>query len=187
MANGNGNNTTYPEISQDPTFVPGWVPRATLVPGQVLRAQPAVPTQPNATWQSLASARQPFIQELQNPAIRQRFIASIAAEVGDQSAAAQQAYAESVMNRAAAGNRSIWDTVNDSGYYPKKTMDQLGRTFSPDQAASFNAVIDKALGGSNTSNVATGNQSPPVKSGGAPILWDGKAHGGGPADCRLCH
>jgi hypothetical protein len=28
----NGNNTTYPEIAQDPTFVPGWVPRATLVP-----------------------------------------------------------------------------------------------------------------------------------------------------------
>jgi hypothetical protein len=33
-------------------------------------------------------------------------------------------------------------------------------------------MIDRALGGSNLSNLSTGNQSPPVKSGGAPISFN---------------
>jgi hypothetical protein len=124
---------------------------------------------------SLSDMRAPYAQQLQDPRVRQRVIASIAAETEDQSPAVKLGYIESIMNRGLARNRNLLDVVNDPGYYPKVTRDQLGRTFTDQQAQPYMDLINKALAGSNTTNFATGNESKNVHSG--EVTWDGKKVG----------
>jgi len=125
----------------------------------------------------LVGIRSRFADELADPAVRQRFMASIAAETGDQSETARLAYAESVLNRAAASGRSVLDTVNDPHYYPYATRSQLGRTFNDASGAPYQSVINQALGGSNVSNLATGNESGKVHSGGAQVTFNSRDTG----------
>jgi hypothetical protein len=152
------------------------------VPGQPpMRAPRAVPpgaAQPvqrgQLTVQNLADTRARFASELSNPATKQLLIASTLAEVGDQPAQTQQAYMESVMNRAAAENRSLTSVLSDQHYYPTSTISKLGRTFSDAGVAAMQPLINNVLGGSNLSNFATGNESGGVHSGGAPVSYDPK-------------
>jgi hypothetical protein len=124
------------------------------------------------TYDSLANARQQFGQELQNPVMRQLLMASTHAEVGGQGASAEQAYMESVMNRANAEGRSLQSVLLDTKYYPGSTISRLGRTFNQAEQDHHNATITSVLGGSNLSNLATGNESGSVRSGGAPITFN---------------
>jgi hypothetical protein len=158
-----------------------------LSQGQQQPQPPAVTTGP-ATLDinapivtSLANSRSSFAQELQNPENRRLLIASIRAEVGDQGTNARLGYAESVMNRALASNRSIQNTVIDPyrrdpttgkmiGYYPQSTMRQLNDPVSDKEYALYSPIIDKALGGSNISNLATGNESGRLHS--MPVTYD---------------
>ena len=114
-----------------------------------------------------------FGQELAtNPDLRTKLMASIQAEVGNQSDEAKLAYVESVMNRAAARGMSLDQTISDTSYYPKATTSQLGRTPSQDEQAILHPIIANALSGSNISNLATGNKSGKVRSGEAPVTFD---------------
>ena len=141
------------------------------------RAQ-LVPTAPGiapASYSTLDQARTGIGQELQNPETRRLLAASTYAEVGDQPQM-QQAYMESVINRAVASQRSLSSTLRSS-YYPAATRNQLGRTFTADQMGPYNQLIDSVLGGSNVSNLATGNESGKVRSGGAAVVYpEGATH-----------
>jgi len=82
-----------------------------------------------------------------------------------------------VMNRALASNRSLQNTIIDpydpstgKGYYPPATMNQLNRSVSDKEYAQYNPIIDRALGGSNLSNLATGNESGHLHS--MPVTYD---------------
>lgn len=128
-------------------------------------------------FSSLAQSRSSFAQELQNAENRRLMIASIRAEVGDQGTEARLGYTESVMNRALASNRSLQNTIIDpynpqtkTGYYPDSTMRQLNDPVSKKEYALYNPIIDRALGGSNISNLATGNESGTLHS--MPVTYD---------------
>jgi hypothetical protein len=181
-------------LSIDPSQLlgaPGAAPRAQPVTIQDLsqylsnagRTTPAVTTGPatldinTPVFSSLSQARSSFAQELQNPENRRLLIASIRAEVGDQGTEARLGYTESVMNRALASNRSLQNTIIDpydpstgKGYYPPATMNQLNRSVSDKEYAQYNPIIDRALGGSNLSNLATGNESGHLHS--MPVTYD---------------
>jgi hypothetical protein len=119
----------------------------------------------------LGDVRSQFNDELQNPAVYNKLIASIEAEVGGQSPTAKLAYIESVMNRAAARNMTIDQTISSAapkGYYPPSTISKLGKTYGDDIVSQNSPLISQALGGSNISNFATGNESGKVYSAGAP-------------------
>lgn len=124
--------------------------------------------QQGTQYQSLAQTRSPFVQELQNPEARRLLMASTEAEVGGQGSTAQQAYMESVMNRASARNSSLADTLLDPHYYPDTTKNKLGAQMSDDQINRYNPLIDQVLGGSNISNLGTGNESGPKRIGKPP-------------------
>ena len=181
------------ELAIDPSQIlgaPGAAPRAQPVTIQDLSqylstaaTTPAVTTGPatldinTPIFSSLAQARSSFAQELQNPENRRLLIASIRAEVGDQGTEARLGYTESVMNRALASNRNLQNTIIDpydsrtgKGYYPPSTMNQLNRSVSDKEYAQYNPIIDKALGGSNLSNLATGNESGHLHS--MPVTYD---------------
>jgi hypothetical protein len=94
-----------------------------------------------------------LMAELQNPAVRRLFQQRMAGEVGGQGAAAQQAFAETVMNRAAARHQSLQQTLVGS-YWGSR----LQRT-SAAQAAEYDRLIAAARRGSNLANFGTGNWS----------------------------
>ena len=144
---------------------------------------PAVTTGPatldinTPIFSSLAKSRSSFAQELQNPENRRLLIASIRAEVGDQGTEARLGYTESVMNRALASNRNLQSTIIDpynpqtkTGYYPDKTMRQLNDPVSKKEFATYDPIINRALNGSNISNLATGNESGRLRS--MPVTYD---------------
>ena len=83
----------------------------TAVPSAIPVAQPAgavgAAAQQAQQYGNLAKTRSAYAQELANPDTRRLLMASTEAEVGDQSPAAQQAYMESVMNRASARNTDL--------------------------------------------------------------------------------
>ena len=118
----------------------------------------------------LAAERARVAAQLQNPATRQLLMASTRAEVGSQGEQAQQAYMESVINRAAATPGASLTKMLRSSYYPWATRSKLGRGTTGEQAERYNAMIDRVLAGSNVSNLATGNESGNVRSGGARIM-----------------
>jgi hypothetical protein len=120
----------------------------------------------------LKNTRAGITQELQNdPETRRLLMASTAAEVGGQGSQAQQAYIESVFNRANAQGSSLKSVLLDPHYYPEATRSKLGATLSQDQQQQYQKVIDLVTGGSNISNMATGNESGDVHSGGAQVTY----------------
>jgi hypothetical protein len=121
---------------------------------------------------ALKDVRARIAEELQQPGMEQLLMASTQAEVGNQPAHVQQAYMESVMNRAAAENKTLRAIITNPNYYPSATKAKLGRTFSGPQAERMRSLIAGAVGGSNIAKFATGNESGGVRSGGAPILHD---------------
>jgi hypothetical protein len=155
--------------STDSTIIP---PDDTPAPrAQLVKLPPAAPG--DSQFNPLANTRSQIAQELSsNPDLRRKLMASINAEVGDQSDPAKLAYIESVFNRSIARGKSLDQTISDKHYYPRQTISQLGQQPSLDMQTSLNPLIDHALAGSNISNFATGNQSPPVTSGNARVSFD---------------
>lgn len=116
--------------------------------------------------------RSPFASELANPSVYQKLLASVQAEVGDQSDSAKLAYIESVMNRATARGMTLDQTISDTSYYPKSTTSKLGIQYGGQVAAGLHPLINQAVSGSNIANYATGNESGNVHSGGAPVTFN---------------
>lgn len=100
--------------------------------------------------------RTAFNAELNNPAVRQQLAALAYREVGGQGQQAQQAFIESVINRAAARGKTIAETISGrDGYFPPQSLAPVNGT----RTSSYGPIIDKVIGGSNVSNGATGNAS----------------------------
>ncbi len=116
----------------------------------------------------LAATRSSFIDETNDPAVRERMMRLTEAEVGGQGSAATHAFMESVFNRAAARGQTLTEAMNDSGYYPKVSL----RGKEPTDRAGYSTALDNVLSGSNISNYATGNASGRVMFAGGPQTYN---------------
>lgn len=117
---------------------------------------------------SLTDARKRFAKELEDPEVAARLAAYTQAEVGSQGAAAQQAFMESIMNRAAARGQTLRQTLSGS-YFPGITHSRASAYMrDPRYREKYKAMMDAVLGGSNISNYATGNASGTVGFDGGP-------------------
>jgi hypothetical protein len=113
-----------------------------------------------------------------SPETRERLYKLTQAEVGGQGPLAQQAFMETVANRAAVQGVSIDEIVSDGRYYePINTkgagsVDNL-RPVSNSTAAEYNNILGMVAGGSNITNGATQNASGAVARNWQ-TLYDGQ-------------
>lgn len=147
-------------------------------PGPASSQSPFSSPQPQ-TWKDLVPKqsisgginRSKFDEQLKDPAVRAAIAARAQIEVGSQPKA-QQAFIETVFNRADARHKSLIDTVNNSdGYYPKSDDSKFAAYSQNASTDHWSNLINEVQRGSNITNGATGNQSGNVKSGGAPITY----------------
>lgn len=129
----------------------------------------------NDSLGGLAAARAAFSAELADPRLRSALLALAHAEVGGQGPQAQQAFLESVLNRAAARGKSLSDTIYDRNYFPSITHQRMAGGIPANMAGHYGSLLDSVVGGSNVSNYATGNASGTVGFAGGPQTF---AHGG---------
>lgn len=113
--------------------------------------------------------RSSFDAQLSDPIVRARLFAITNAEVGGQGAQAQQAFMETIFNRASARNMSLASVLNDRGYFPAETFANADRFMNdPAMEQKYAAMLAQVRAGSNVSNYATGNASGSVGFGGGP-------------------
>lgn len=113
-----------------------------------------------------------FADQLADPLLRDRLFALTQAEVGGQGPDAQQAFLETVLNRAAARNLPLTDTMSryvpstGEGYYPS-----LGNTgaLSDAQRTFYGNLLTRVMAGSDLTGGATGNASGTVGFAGGPM------------------
>lgn len=121
---------------------------------------------------ALAATRRAFAGDLADPAMRSRLLAMTEAEVGGQGPAAQQAFMESVMNRASARGMSLGEVLGDRAYFPGSTFSAADRALAgPGLDAKYAEMLKRVQGGSNLSNFATGNASGSVGFAGGPMTF----------------
>jgi hypothetical protein len=117
----------------------------------------------------LVNQRSQFADEIQDPNVQAQLFNLTHNEVGRQGPEAQQAFMETVFNRAASRGQSLSFALNDRNYYP-------GVSFRPakmdeDTVANYQKMLDAAAAGSNISNYATGNASGNVGFAGGPQTY----------------
>jgi peptidoglycan hydrolase-like protein with peptidoglycan-binding domain len=105
----------------------------------------------------LKQLRERFASELKDPKVLRDLMASTNAEVGGQGHDSQVMYMEEVMNRAAAEDTTIHQTLRKPGYYPARTQRIMASGQTRDVSRQ---AVDEVLSGSNKSGLATGNYSP---------------------------
>lgn len=120
----------------------------------------------------LVSERKVFANEIKDLELRRLIAASTNAEVGGQGNIADQCYLETMFNRGAARKKSLNATITDGAYYPDTTINKLGKPVAAARQATIDKIIDEIMSGANRSNVATGNESGLVHSGGAEVTVD---------------
>lgn len=127
-----------------------------------------VPAPASEPDQALANDRAKFQKELADPAVAARFAAYVEAEVGSQGPKAQQAFIETIFNRASSRGQTLRQTL-DGPYFPGSTHSRA-RAYAqnPRITEKYKALFGAAIGGSNISGFATGNGSEGVKFGGGP-------------------
>jgi len=127
-----------------------------------------VPAPASEPDQALADDRRKFAEEMKDPAVAARFAAFVESEVGSQGPKAQQAFVESIMNRASSRGQTLRQTL-DGPYFPGTTHARA-RSLARDPriADKYGPMFGAAMGGSNISGFATGNGSLGVKFGGGP-------------------
>ncbi len=109
--------------------------------------------------------RSAFAGELSDPSVRNRLFAMTEAEVGGQGPQAQQAFMESVFNRAQSRGQTLSQTLSGS-YFPQQTYDRASALAgSPALGAKYSGLLGQVSGGSNVANFATGNASGTVGFG----------------------
>jgi len=110
----------------------------------------------------LAAIRAQQAAELeQNPDLEQRLYSLTHNEVGGQGTAAQQAFIETLFNRADRRGQSLAQIINDRSYYP-------GISFRPRPGANYQDTLLSVMRGSDVSGGATGNASGRVGFAGGP-------------------
>jgi len=90
-------------------------------------------------------------------------------EVGTQGQEAQQAFMETVFNRAAARGQSLVEAIHDANYYPR--VSRQPTDLSDNEVLSFGKTLSAVGQGSNLSNGATGNASGTVGFAGGPQTY----------------
>ena len=138
-------------------YAPYQIQRVRKAESAAIEATKAAPSGTGAA--SLAAARARVATELKDPETQRLLSASVLAEMGDQSPAAQQQYMETVVNRATAEGRSLAAVLSDPKYYPEATTSRLSKKISPKEAERMQAMVKEVVGGSNLANFATGNES----------------------------
>jgi hypothetical protein len=178
-------------LAAPPSGTPGPVVMPTesgysSIPPETRRALPVDSTSDPTRLGGLVDSRARYAQEMSDhPELRGKVMAITDAEVGDDNPQAKRALIETIFNRAAARGMSLSATLasrhnpkTGAGYWAQESWDKANAMSAQDiqdrLSPTLNPMIDRALGGSNVSNLSTGNQSPPVKSGGAPISFDPK-------------
>jgi len=119
----------------------------------------------------LASSRSSFSGELSNPVVLSQLYAMTRAEVGGQGPEAQQAFMETIFNRANARGMSLEQTLGDKNYFPQTTFDAASRYASQANPVTYDALLSKVREGSNLSGYATGNASGTVGFAGGPMTY----------------
>jgi hypothetical protein len=114
----------------------------------------------------LSDIRAQHEAELQDPTTRYELYNLTHNEVGGQGPEAQQAFMESVLNRATARNQSLAETINDTHYYPAQSFKTAA--LSGQHMANYNDILQNVIDGSNISRYATGNASGGVGFNGGP-------------------
>jgi hypothetical protein len=114
----------------------------------------------------LADVRIGYLDELSDPRVAAQLYSLTHQEVGRQGSAAQQAFMETVFNRAAARGKTLAETINDPHYYPAASL--RAATLKPEDLAGYRAIAMNVAQGSNVSNYATGNASGSVGFAGGP-------------------
>lgn len=106
--------------------------------------------------------RRAFDSELRNPAVKERFYTLMEAEVGSQGPAAQQAWAETVFNRAAADGTSLEKILSNTRYYQPYqdgAYSRASRRMNSDKRKVYGDIIKQVAAGSNMTKGATHNAS----------------------------
>ena len=119
--------------------------------------------------------RSQFDEQMKNPAVRAALAARAEIEVGTQPGA-QLKWMESVFNRAQSRGLTIMQAVNNhDGYYPSKDNERWANlSRQPGISGRWNGLMNTVhIEGSNESRGATGNESGPVRSSGAPLVSSG--------------
>lgn len=124
---------------------------------------------------ALAEERRRFAEELKDPDVAARLAAYTRAEVGGQGPQAEQAFIETIMNRAASRGQTIRETLPGSRgttpgtYFPNITHQRAAQfAADPRTLDRYRSQIEAVLGGSNISGYATGNASGAVGFAGGP-------------------
>lgn len=126
-----------------------------------------IPDQPGTIIPNTGLGRGRFAKELADPRVRDRLIAYTQAEVGGQGPEAQQAFMETIFNRAIARNQPLAQVLSGS-YFPATTHTRAARPVGDTMRASYEPIIGKVMAGSNITNYATGNASGTVGFAGGP-------------------
>lgn len=109
--------------------------------------------------------RTSFSEELRDPAVKQRLFAITEAEVGGQGPEAQQAFMETIFNRASSRRQTLAETMRGS-YFPQETHDRTAaRMGDPRLEKKYASIFDRVSSGSNISGFATGNASKDPRTG----------------------
>jgi hypothetical protein len=135
--------------------------------------QPGAPTSAaSGSWSSALSDERTskFGQELKSAAVRDKLMAYTEAEVGRGGADSQQAFIESILNRASARGQTIAKTLS-GGYFDPATPRRAAGGVSEETRNAYAPMIESAMGGSNISSFATGNASGDVRFGGGPTTY----------------
>jgi hypothetical protein len=108
------------------------------------------------------TSRASFAQELQDPAVQERFYTLMKAEVGGQGPDAQLAFTETVFNRALAQGTSVTNIISNQKYYEpyqNGAFQRAASNLTSTDRQNFANLISKAQNGSNITNGATHNAS----------------------------
>jgi tape measure domain-containing protein len=127
---------------------------------------------PSSAVQSLLSARAMFSNELANPATLNKLFAMTEAEVGGQGSQAQQAFMETIFNRASARGMTLDQVLSDRKYFPQSTFDAASRVDPAAMAQKYGGIYGQVRYGSNVSGFATDNGSLDPRTGRIPGLSD---------------
>src|SRR4029434_10521808 len=146
-----------PVTDEPPQFDLEPVPEEEEEAPQVIPARAAKPTWFDPNLAGDQGIRSRFAEELKDPRTADQLFSLTHREVGGQGPEAQQAFIETVFNRAASRNMSLAQTMGDRKYYPEKSLSRA--RYSDADAARYRNLAINAWEGSNISNYATGNAS----------------------------
>jgi hypothetical protein len=163
---GKSNVGTVSDVQKTTPVGPDSTPTRSAQPSDGTTPEKAVPSgSPERAPGSID--RSQFDSQLNDPKVMAAFAGRMNSEVGSQGPAAQTAFAEEVMNRAASRNQTLMQALSGS-YYPTS---HPGSSHNPQYVG---AITNAWKNGSDTTHGATGNASGRVGFGAPGGHYDGE-------------